>query len=291
MKMKVSGFTIIRNAILYDYPVIESILSILPIVDEFIVAVGQSNDATLDLIRSIESTKIHILETTWDDSLRQGGQVLANETDKAYHAISKDSDWAFYIQSDEIVHEKYLDDIHAQMEMYRTHHNVQGLLLKYKHFYGSYDYIGSSRRWYRNEIRIIRNLPEIHSYRDAQGFRIGERKLNVKAINAEIYHYGWVKPPKIQQLKQKTFNKLWHNDSWVEQNIPDVDSFDYSRIDTLALFKGTHPRVMQKRIQKMNWHFSFDPTQKKLSLKNRLLEGIEKRTGYRIGEYKNYHLI
>lgn len=289
--MKVSGFTIIRNAILYDYPVVESILSILPIVDEFIVAVGQSNDATLDLIRSIESTKIRILETTWDDSLRQGGRVLAAETDKALRAVSADSDWAFYIQSDEIVHEKYLDKIYAGMDKYKGNKKVEGLLIKYKHFYGSYDYIGSSRRWYRNEVRIVRNLPPIHSYRDAQGFRYDDRKLNVKPIDAEMYHYGWVKPPDIQQRKQKTFNKLWHDDNWVDQNIPDVDTFDYSRIDALTLFKDTHPRVMQERIRKMNWNFSFDPTRKNFTLKNRLLEKIEALTGHRIGEYKNYRLI
>jgi len=90
--MKVAGFTIIRNAIKFDYPVVEAINSILPICDEFIVAVGNSDDETLQLIKSINSPKIKIIETVWDDSLRQGGQVLAIETNKAFDAISKDVD-------------------------------------------------------------------------------------------------------------------------------------------------------------------------------------------------------
>jgi hypothetical protein len=98
--MKVTGFTIIRNAIKYDYPVVEAILSILPICDEFVVAVGNSEDETLHLIKNIDSDKIKILETVWDDSLRKGGKVLAIETNKAFDAISKDSDWCFYIHSD-----------------------------------------------------------------------------------------------------------------------------------------------------------------------------------------------
>jgi glycosyltransferase involved in cell wall biosynthesis len=106
--MKIAGFTFVRNAIKYDYPIIEAITSILPICDELVVAVGNSEDGTLELIQSIDSPKIKIIETIWDDSLREGGRVLAVETDKALAAISPDANWCFYIQGDEVVHEKYL---------------------------------------------------------------------------------------------------------------------------------------------------------------------------------------
>lgn len=289
--MKVSGFTIVRNAIKYDYPIVEAILSILPLCDEMVVAVGNSEDNTLDLIKSIYSPKIKIIETIWDDSLREGGKVLAAETNKAFAAISKDSDWAFYIQGDEVVHEQYLATIKNAMLQYTDVPEVEGLLFKYLHFYGSYDYVANSRRWYRNEIRVIKNDTSISSYKDAQGFRKNDRKLNVKLIDASIYHYGWVKPPQAQQAKQLTFHKLWHNDQWMQENIPQVDEFDYSSIDSLVNFKGEHPAVIQERILKMNWKFSFDPTKRKASLKLRLLEFIEKTTGWRVGEYKNYKII
>lgn len=289
--MKVSGFTIIRNAIEYDYPVLEAIRSILPLCDEFVVAVGKSSDDTLGLVQSLNDPKIKIIETVWEDQLRVGGRVLAEETDKAYRAISPDSDWGFYIQSDEAVHEKYLDTIREAMERYREYPEVEGLLFNYEHFYGSYDYVGASRKWYRREIRIVRNLPAIYSYKDAQGFRIENRKLNVKLIEASIYHYGWVKSPATQQKKQKAFNKFWHDDEWMEKNIPNVNEFDYSQIDALKLFEGTHPQVLKKRIAAMNWKFSFDPTKKNLSFKYRILHWIEHLLGWRIGEYKNYKLI
>jgi hypothetical protein len=51
--MKVAGFTFIKDAIIYDCPIVEVIQSILPLCDEMIVAVGQSNDKTLQLIRTI----------------------------------------------------------------------------------------------------------------------------------------------------------------------------------------------------------------------------------------------
>ncbi len=288
--MKVSGFTIVRNAIKYDYPIIEAITSILPICDEVIVAVGKSDDDTLELIRSIPSPKIKIVETIWNDALREGGRVLADETNKAFAAISPDSDWGFYIQGDEVIHEDP-NLVKAAMQQHKDNKEIDGLLFDYKHFYGSYDYIGDARQWYRKEIRVVKNDKNISSYKDAQGFRKNDEKLKVKAIDAAIYHYGWVKPPEAQQAKQETFNKLWHTDEWMKKNIPQVDKFDYSTIDSLQHFTGTHPKLMQERINKMNWKFSFDPTQKKLSAKQRFLMFIEKTFGWRIGEYKNYKVV
>lgn len=288
--MKVVGFSFIRNAVKFDYPIVESINSILPICDEFIIALGNSDDNTEDLIKSIDSNKIKIIYTTWDDSLRKGGQVLAVETNKAFSQI-KDADWAFYIQGDEVIHEKYLPIIKESMEKWKDHQKVEGLLLNYTHFYGSYDFVGDSRRWYRREIRIIRADKSISSYKDAQGFRKNGRKLNVKHLNAWVYHYGWVKPPFEQQEKQKYFNTLWHDEEWMKKNIKQTNQFDYSTIDSLSLFEGTHPKVMQERINKLNWKFDFDPTKKNFGMKTKILHWIEKKSGWRIGEYRNYKII
>ena len=206
--MKVCGFTIIRNAVKYDYPVVESIQSLLPICDAFVVAVGQSDDNTLQLIKDLASPKITIIETIWDDSLREGGKVLAVETNKAFDAISAEYDWCFYLQSDEVIHENDFEKIKQAMMQYKDDSNVDGLLFNYIHFYASYDYIGVSRVWYRNEIRIIKNNKNIRSYRDAQGFRKNGKKLSVRKIDANIYHYGWVKHPSLQMAKQLDFNKI-----------------------------------------------------------------------------------
>ena len=169
--MKVCGFTIVRNAVRLDYPIVEAIMSILPLCDEVIVAVGTSDDGTLELVKGIYSEKIKIIETVWDDRQREGGRTLALETDKAFAAIPTDADWCFYIQADEILHEQYYPVIREAMQRYKDVKGVDGLLFHYKHFYGSYDYLGSSWNWYRREIRIIRNDRNIFSYRDAQGFR------------------------------------------------------------------------------------------------------------------------
>lgn len=289
--MKVSGFTFIRNAVRYDYPIVEAISSILPLCDELVVVVGNSEDETEALIRSIPSDKIKIVRSTWDDSLREGGKVLADETNKALDAIAADSDWCLYIQGDECIHEQSHAVIREAMIRYKDQLAVEGLLFHYKHFYGSYDYVGDARQWYRREIRIVRNDKKIRSYRDAQGFRKGGRKLNVKLIDAWVHHYGWVKDPRSQQAKAHAFHRLWHDDTWLENHVGSAEAFDYSGIDSLEKFKGTHPKVMQDRIARMNWKFDFDISKKNLKGKKFFLYYIEKLTGWRPFEYRNYKRI
>ena len=172
---------------------------------------------------------------------------------------------------------------------------IEGLLLKYLHFYGSYNYYGHSRRWYRREIRIVRNNPAIHSYRDAQGFRWDNRKIRVKLIDAYIYHYGWVKPPSGLTNKLRNFNRFYHDDDWMDQNLPETFEFDYTHKnpDRLIQFTHTHPAVMAKRVASINWNLNIDlkALNKKMTFRRKFLQKIEDLTGWRISEYRNYKIV
>ena len=290
--MKVLGFTFIRNAIKYDYPVEEAIRSILPLCDEIIVNVGNSDDATENLILEIDPAKIKIFHSTWDESLMEGGRVLAAETDKAYEHIPADADWCFYIQADEVIHEKYYNTIRSAMQKHKDDKSVEGLLFRYLHFYGSYDYVGDTRKWYSHEIRIIRKDKHIHSYRDAQGFRKEGRKLNVAEVDAYVYHYGWVRHPQYQMKKVLGFEKLYDNNIMARKiSKEETDHFDYTDIDSLTRFSGSHPDVMKQRISRKNWTFEHDISRKNFTLKGRFLHWIENTTGKRLFDYRNYNII
>lgn len=288
--MKVSGFSFIRNAQKFDYPIAEALQSILPLCDEVVVAVGHSEDDTRALVAGL-NPKIRIIDTVWDDSLRDGGRVLAEETNKALDAVNPDSEWAFYIQGDEVIHEQYLPIIQAAMERWKDDEDVEGLLFNYRHFYGSYDYVANSPYWYRREVRIVRPDKAIRSYRDAQGFRKNGQKLWVKPVDAYVHHYGWVKDPRDQQAKQKEFHKLWHTDSAASEKAGNRDAFDYSGVKSLTPYSESHPAVMEARLKRLNWKLNFDPNKKNLGLKTRLLMAIERLTGWRVGEYRNYRIL
>ncbi|MBC7936339.1 MAG: glycosyltransferase family 2 protein [Rhizobacter sp.] len=288
--MKISGFTFVKNAIKFGYPVVESVTSILPLVDEMIVCVGDSEDETTALIQSIKTDKIKIIHSVWDNNLREGGKVLAVETNKALAATAAGSDWLFYIQADEIVHEKYHPAIIAAMQQYKDDKKVEGLLFNYLHFYGSFKYLGDGRAWYSKEIRVIRNDKKISSYKDAQGFRwMDNRKLNVKLIDAYIYHYGWVRSPLTMHRKQQNFKSLYRS---IAHEPKEEVEFDYSGVDTLTLFEGTHPLVVSEMLSKENWRFERDIKKKHFkNLKHRLLYFFSQNFGWRPFEYRNYKKI
>lgn len=290
--MKVCGFSFVRNGVKFDYPFEEAISSILPLCDLFIVAVGNSDDDTLERVRSIDP-KVRVVETVWDDSLREGGRLLAAETDKAFQSIPSGYDWAFYIQGDEVIHEKYLPVIRMEMLKNLGDKRVDGLLFKYLHFFGSYDYVGMKHSWYRREIRIVRNRKDIFSYQDAQGFRKRpNEKLSVKLIDAYVYHYGYVREPEALQKKERFKISLYQNDSWIQRNFRKSDKYEFeSMSEPLKEFTDDHPKVMAKRIERQNWQFNPDLSIQYASPKDIVKRLIGRWTGWYPGEYTNYKII
>jgi glycosyltransferase involved in cell wall biosynthesis len=287
-RVPVSGFTVIKNGILMGYPVVESIRSLLPIVDEFVVAVGQSDDDTRTLIAAIGDPKIRIIDTIWDPTKTKGGLMLSEKTNEAL-ALCK-NDWCFYIQADEVVHEDDYEMISTAIGKAQAESEIEGLLFKYLHFYGSYDSIATSRNWYRNEVRVIRRSSGAQSHNDAQGFRVHGEKPKVLKTPAQIYHYGWVKPPAKMGQKSKLLNRWWHGN----KRDHEFDNFEYDRQYGLRPFVGTHPKVMQTLVASQNWKFSYQRSLADWTLKdiNLLASDIfEKVFRFRIGEYKPYRIV
>ena len=315
--MKISGFTMGKNVSKLYYPIKPSILSILPIVDEFIVVLGDSDkdDTTRKEIESIADPKIKIIDTIWDIEKFPRGMEHAHQTDIAKSYCS--GDWLFYLQADEVVHEKDLPVIKKRCEELLNDREVEGLLFNYYHFWADYNHFHNSHGWYRKEIRIIRNKPEIHSWESAQSFRKipsfeglnyrqheGTIKLNVAQVDAFIYHYGWVRPPVYMKSKIRAFKTNHKGKSKVaelEMNNRHYFDFDYGDLTKLDIFKGSHPAVMNEWIGKFNWSDELKSRAKdKLrqphkheKLRYRLATFIEKYIlfGRPIGEFKNYKLL
>lgn len=286
--MKVSGFTVIRNGVLMGYPVVQSIRSILPVVDELVVGVGQSDDDTKAMIAAIGDPKIHMFDSHWDTTKTKGGLILSEKTNEALDRCQ--NDWCFYIQADEVVHEEDHGNIREALARVADNPKVQGLLFKYIHFYGSYETIATSRRWYRNEVRIVRKSSGIRSHNDAQGFRVAGEKPIVAPSGARIFHYGWVKPPKVMGEKSKQLNRWWHGN----KRDHEFDEFEYDRQYGLRPFEGTHPAVMRELVEAQSWKFDTSRHFRDWNLKdlNLLASDVFERVfKHRIGEYKPYRLI
>lgn len=265
--MKISGFTFLRNTSKLYYPILESIQSALPIVDEFVIALGKGDedDDTEQKLLKLNSTKIKIIHTEWDLDEFSNGTEYAHQTDIAKAACS--GDWLLYVQGDELVHEEDYDEIKTKCAHYLKDKRVDGFLFKYYHFYGDYDHYFRDHCWYPYEIRIVRNDPEIHSFADAQSFRRipdfdgksyrkkeGTSKLNVVKLKANMYHYGWVRPPKLMRKKRMYFAIAYRgNDATKLEYEKYASGYDYGRMDYCLKFKGTHPKIMDQKRSTLDW--------------------------------------
>jgi len=316
--MRISGFSMAKNAAKLYYPLKQAIMSVLPVVDEFIVVIGDcdEDDRTREEVSAIRNNKIKIIDTVWDLQKYPRGMEHAHQTDIAMRECS--GDWLFYLQSDEVVHEKYLPHIVHICEKYLDNKNVEGFLFNYRHFWGDYDHYQDSHCWYRKEIRIIRNDPDIHSWESAQSFRkipgfdgVSYRqkkntfKLKVIGLDAYIYHYGWVRPPVLMKQKIKAINII-HQDRQkidaLENSGAFTGNYDYGPLNRLPVFKETHPGVMKDWIAQFDWKDQLRysgglstnrPKHKHDKLKFRIISFIEKNMlgGRRLGEFKNYILV
>ena len=314
--MKISGFTMCKNAQKLYYPIRAVISSILPIVDEFVVALGDCDpdDKTREEIEKINSDKIKIIDTVWNLEKYPDGMENAHQTDIAKNACV--GDWCFYLQADEVVHEKYHKPIVDACRRYHKNPLVEGLLFKYLHFWGDYEHFNNYHGWYPQEIRIVRNDPDIHSFQSAQSFRRipnfdgvsyrqkdGTHKLKVKPIDACIYHYGWVRPPRLMQNKTKALDTIHKGRKRVDEMYANRNlDFDYGDMTLLPEFKGTHPKVMAEFMADFHWrdqlHYQKGykpdrPPVKHEQFRNRFLTFIEQKFlgGRQLMGYSNWELL
>jgi len=298
--MRISGFSFARNADKLGYPIAESIRSILPICDEFVIAVGKGDegDRTRDMIIGIGSPKIRIIDTEWTDREKLKNLIYSQQTNIALSQCK--GDWCFYIQADEVMHEKYLDIVSRRCGKLLSVEKVEGLLIGYRHFWGDYDHFQAGHAWYPYEIRVFRNNIGVQSIGDAQSFCRKGKKLHVGLSGAEIYHYGYVRDPRLMQKRNVEIVTTYLGKGETQKFYKDAsDTFDYGPLDKRFVFSGTHPKVMDKRIQEMNWkhlladtgpdstHYHHD------KFKYRFLTSLEQKFlgGRQIGGFKNYVLL
>jgi len=290
--MKVSGFTFLRNGQRLGYPFVESIRSLLPLVDEFVIALGPCDDDTEQMVRAIGDPKIRIIPTQWNERIKNDYSIkgFVYGQQKSIALFNCTGDWAFYLEADEVVHESDLPKIRAAMEKHLNDERVEALAFDYLHFYGNANTLACSPGWYRSEVRVIRNtIPAWSS--EALFFNVLDshkkaRYPRAAHTGATIYHYGWVRSEAQMDQKRAAVRKFW-NDSKPKAT-------DYSKVDAagLKLFTGSHPQAVQAWLPKAEGIFQTDPRHQPTARekKHRWMMKLEKHFGWRFDK-KHYRLI
>lgn len=283
--MRVVGFSLVANAVRLDFPVLEALRSILPLVDELIVNVGPSGDGTRDLLESLAEPRVRLLDGAWDATA--GSAMLATETQRALDACR--GDWAIYIQADEVLHEAGLTPLRDAMAAARDDRRVDALLVDFVHFYGGEEWVAGGRSWYRREVRVVRPGIGLRSHQDAQGFRRGEGsgKPRARRSGATYHHYGWARPRAALMEKREIDNALYHAGRPGRAPLGAALPWETG----LRRFTGTHPAVMHdwlaQRRPAVTPEFLPGPWSAG-RLVQRAALGLERLTGWRPFEHTNY---
>ncbi len=286
-----SGFTLVRNAVKIDFPIVPAIRSVLEVCDEVVVNVGQSEDDTRDLVAAIDDPRVRILDTVWDFS--KGNRMISSETQRAMEACR--GTWGIYIQADEVLHERGARLLKENVAAWDKESQVEGLLVKYLHFYGGFDCIATNRRWYRREVRCVRLGRDIRAFQGAQGFRVGpgHRKIRARPTDAEMFHYGWARPAAAIRQKREISRTIY---PWakqrLEQELKGAGHLDW--IPLLKPFTGTHPRAAAEWIRERahDPERVVGPRDLKLShIRLYISDWIERLTGARVFEFRNYKVV
>jgi hypothetical protein len=285
--MKISAFTFIKNGQILGYPFLQSIQSILTIVDEFVINVGESEDDTLSMIKSLESPKIRIIESHWNDSMKDRGYIYGQQ--KMIAQFNCTGDWAFYIEGDEVYHEDELQKIKKSMELHLKDSNVEALVFDFYHFYGNTNSILNSPGWYRSEARIIKN--SVRSYAPDGLFWLvldsnkKGRYPRAKHTGASCYHYGWARSEDQMNLKVSMVEKYWGKEP-VKINYTQMDK------SIIQEFKGTHPKIIEDWLNNDKGLYQVDSNYKptKKQKKHQILIKIENFFGVNFSK-KHYKLV
>ena len=287
--LPISGFTFVRNAVKLDFPVVASIRSILPVCDEVVVAVGRSEDDTLGLVRSIGDGRVRILETEWD--LARGRAVLADQTDVAMRACRHP--WGIYIQADEVLEDGAAERLREAIQAADGDPRVEGILVRYLHFYGGFDTLATHRRMYRREVRAVRTDPAlgIHSFRDAQGFRVGpdDRRIRARLSDATMLHYGWARSAEAVKAKQEAHAEIFQWSETKQRNAAARTGFDWHPL--LRPYPGPHPQVAREWVAERAADASgaIGPVRwRRDHLRDLASAFIERLSGWRPFEFRNY---
>lgn len=293
---KISGFTFIKNGLTLGYPILESVLSIESICFEVIINVGFNNPECTDddgtfayLTTHLKDPKYKFLKSWWDPSIQKSGLILSQQTNIALEACT--GDYCQYIQGDECVHEEDLKSILDGVALMERDKEIKGLIFNYMHFYGNVDTYKYTRSLYRREVRLIRNHQGLVSWLDAQGFRYKDgTKMKALLISARIFHYGWARAELVMKKKVKVFDTFYHGNETQERAL----QFKYEKCWGLKKFEKSHPFVMKSWIEANKNPIDLDslPLTLDWNLCGLIISDyIERVTGYRMGEFKNYKRI
>jgi len=162
--VKISGILSINNAVYLGYPFIEAVLSVLPIVDEFLINDGGSDDETPIYLKKLQKTfpnKIRLFNKSFYPS--NFWEAVDNSLNFLINKAK--GNWLFEVQGDEVWHEKDILKVKETIEKASIEgYNSIRAVLQWINFQAIDPYK------YRN-VRMVRRIKDLKSHWCGDDFR------------------------------------------------------------------------------------------------------------------------
>lgn len=244
-RLPVVGFTFLRNGVKYDYPFRATLASLAMLAEKTVLALGDSQDETAEEVNKL-NLPLTIVPTIWDENDRKGGRILSQQTNLALKKAREIEarGWAFYLQCDEVIDEREVAKLHADLERAAAE-GCDAVRFRYLHFWQSPDRLAVGKRWYPHEIRAVRLDSSLESYGDAQSFRSPQK---IFESDCHIFHYGHVREPEAYVKKRNEFHRWWHSDAELPGKIAASQAGE--KKESTIPYSGRHPRSIWSHLER-----------------------------------------
>jgi glycosyltransferase involved in cell wall biosynthesis len=255
-----------------DYCLEETVRCALQFADEICVNDGMSTDNTYDVLMALQEEfgkdriKIHRREWVHD--------WFWQEKERNYALNMSNSDWVFFMDVDECIHENDVPKIRRIAET--SKYNFVNC--PYYHFYGTPQYIQTHPAFYQRHTKMGRRKT---NFRIKAGRRPGGcasevvsdkaggsmhlyHKPDMYRSDIYIYHYSWCRDAKVHGVKRVKIESWYRgHEKFFDGYLPTYEEcpykYDMSGIGgNLKPFTGEHPKLMRtwfnKRERLLEWN-------------------------------------
>lgn len=202
--MKLGGTMILHNAVRFDYCVKEALTSLCRACDEVVVLECESTDETPALLESMiaDHPNLRVIKNEW--AVRADKHRLSVLTNIATEALSKDVEWLFNLQADEVIADNVDKSIILDAIRVAVSRNSKAVQIRRINLWGDFDHHFSDN--YPNKpvsnhvVRIVHR--SCKSVGDAESFS-GRAYLGARE-KIIIVHYGFLRDPVMMIDKTKS---------------------------------------------------------------------------------------
>jgi hypothetical protein len=246
MSKKLSGTTMIRDGVLYDYCFVESIKCLQELCEEVIICDAGSTDGTVEILRQLEDNKTKVIyrePDEWESLKPIGKERLNYFSNLAIEQVSHE--WNYYQQGDEVTSQDCYDAIHKAVNCGISH----SYFVKRINLWGSpYTRLNVMQNRMPCSEAIVRLAQSrFRTYSDAESICV-DAVSDMFFKDITMVHYGFVRKPEI--MLKKAINM---QDEVFQMGSHDVKLDNCDKFEPERWFSGNdlvpfneHPKIMQK---------------------------------------------